>query len=190
VAPTGPPRIETARLRLARPAGADAGAIFERYASDPEVTQYLGWARHLSIDDTRAFIAFSEAEWARWPAGPYLAWGRDGTLLGATGLAFETPWRASTGYVLARDAWGRGYAGEALAAMVTLAPAVGVTRLYAICHPDHLASRRVLERGGFAFEAILRSYAVFPNLAAGVPTDCACYAMAFERTAAAGAEGG
>jgi RimJ/RimL family protein N-acetyltransferase len=174
-----PDTIVTPRLRLARPRAGDAEAVFERYASDEEVTRYLGWPRHETLDDTRAFIAFSDSEWARWPAGPYLAWLPDGTLAGATGLAFETPWRAATGYVFARDAWGKGYAGEALAAMLDLAPALGITRLYALCHPDHRASRRVLERGGFAFEAILRAHTVFPNLAPGVPTDCACYARTF-----------
>jgi L-amino acid N-acyltransferase YncA len=68
---------------------------------------------------------------------------------------------------------------RAFEAMVHLAPAVGVTRLYALCHPGHRASRHVLERGGFAFEAILRAHSVFPNLAACVPADCACYAMTF-----------
>jgi RimJ/RimL family protein N-acetyltransferase len=51
----------------------------------------------------------------------------DGTLLGSTGLAFETAHRASTGFVLARDAWGAGMATEALAAMVSIAPAHGVS---------------------------------------------------------------
>jgi RimJ/RimL family protein N-acetyltransferase len=175
-----PETIVTARMRLTRPRAADAQAIFERYASDAEVTRYLGWPQHQSVDDTRAFIEFSDAEWARWPAGPYLASRLDGPLVGATGLAFETPWRAATGYVFARDSWGRGYAGEALAAMAALAPALGVRRLYAICHPDHRVSRRVLERGGFAFEGVLRAHAVFPNIRPGVPADCACYAVTFD----------
>jgi RimJ/RimL family protein N-acetyltransferase len=174
-----PETIVTPRLRLTRPREADACAIFERYASDAEVTRFLGWPRHQTSADTREFIGFSDAEWARWPAGPYLAWFSDGRLAGATGLAFETPWRAATGYVFARDAWGHGYAGEALMAMVQLAPSLGVSRLYALCHPGHQASRRVLERGGFTFEGVLRAHAVFPNLEPGVPADCACYAVTF-----------
>ena len=46
----------------------------------------------------------TDAEWQRWPAGPYLIENREsGRLLGGTGLAFETSFRAATGYVLARD---------------------------------------------------------------------------------------
>src|SRR5688500_18063400 len=113
-----PDTIQTPRLVLRRPRPEDAEAIFARYASDPEVTRYVGWLVHTSVEDTRTFLAFAAAEWEHWPAGPYLVCARaGGTLLGGTGLAFETPQRAMTGYVLARDAWGRGYATEALQAM-------------------------------------------------------------------------
>jgi RimJ/RimL family protein N-acetyltransferase len=176
-----PEHIETPRLVLTRPSTGDAPAIFERYASDPDVTRFVGWPRHRSVDDTRGFVQFTEAEWQRAAAGVYLISSRaNGTLLGSTGLGFETPSRASTGYVLAKDAWGQGYATEALLAMVDLARQLGVVRLYAICHPDHRASIRVLEKGGFAREGIWRRHSEFPNLAAGVPADVACYAVILE----------
>lgn len=171
-----PEQIETARLVLRRPTAADAGAIFARYAADPEVTRYLSWARHESVESVRGFLAFSDDHWQRWPAGPYLAFDRQaGTLLGSGGFLFDSPSKASTGYVLARDAWGRGFASEILAAAVALAPALGVVRLEAYCHVDHRPSRRVLEKGGFAHEGVLRRHAVFPNLGPE-PCDVACYA--------------
>jgi RimJ/RimL family protein N-acetyltransferase len=172
-----PERVETTRLLLRKPVAADAEAVFARYASDPEVTRFLSWARHRSLDATRAFLEFSEAEWARWPAGPYLVESReDGALLGGTGFGFETPFRASTGYVLAKDAWGRGYATEALRAMMSLARDIGIRRLYALCHPDHATSWRVLEKCGFCREGILRRHSEFPNLSPGEPCDALCYA--------------
>jgi RimJ/RimL family protein N-acetyltransferase len=97
-------------------------------------------------------------------------------MLGSTGLGFETPQQAATGYVLARDAWGAGYATEALAAMRDLATRLAVDRLYALCHPEHRASARVLEKCGFLLEGTLRAYTEFPNLAPGVPADVRCYA--------------
>jgi RimJ/RimL family protein N-acetyltransferase len=172
-----PESIETVRLTLRRPRASDAPAIFDGYASDPEVTRYLGWPRHRTVDDTRAFLAFSDSEWERWPAGPYMIFER-GTprLLGSTGFAFEAPFRAMTGYVIVRDAWGHGYATEALRAMVDLAPALGIVRLYALCHTDHDPSCRVLEKGGFQREGVLRRAFEFPNLAPGEPQDVFCYA--------------
>ena len=172
-----PETITTDRLLLRKPEGEDASDIFERYANDPEVTRFLAWPMHNSIDDTRAFLEFSDAEWDRWPAGPYLICSlTDGSLLGSTGLAFEVPFRATTGYVLARDSWGQGYATEALIAMRNLAADLGVERLYAMCHPEHRPSRHVLEKGGFEFEGTLRRFSEFPNLQPGVAQDVVSYA--------------
>lgn len=172
-----PQELGTERLVLRRPVAGDAAAIFARYAADEDVCRYLAWPRHRSIEDSRQFLAFSDQEWSRAPAGPFLVTARDtGELLGSTGLAFETAYRASTGYVIARDAWGRGYATEALLAMRTLAGDLGVKRLYAACHPAHAASRRVLEKAGFRLEGTLCRYTEFPNLAPGVAMDAVCYA--------------
>jgi RimJ/RimL family protein N-acetyltransferase len=138
----------------------------------------LSWPTPRSLDDTRAFLAFSDSEWGRWPAGPYLiADRRDLTILGSTGLTFETPLRAATGYVLARDSWGKGYASEALRAMVELARTSGVRRLQAMCHIDHRLSWRVLEKCGFDREATLRRYCEFPNLQPVQPCDVFFYAL-------------
>jgi RimJ/RimL family protein N-acetyltransferase len=168
--------ITTSRLILRPPNSDDAELIFGRFASDPEVTRFVGWPRHTSLQDTLSFLEFSSAEWARWPVGPLLIESRvDRLLLGSTGLAFETTARTSTGYVLARDAWGFGYASEALRAMVDLARTLAVTRLYALCHTAHTASIRVLERCAFAREAVLTKHAVFPNLGDDTPKDVACY---------------
>jgi ribosomal-protein-alanine N-acetyltransferase len=169
--------ILTPRLILRPPDAKDAALIFRRYAGDAEVTRFVGWPRHVSIHDTAAFLEFSASEWARWPVGPLLIESRsDGSLLGSTGLAFESPTQASAGYVLARDAWGFGYASEALSAVVTLAKALAMRRLYALCHPSHAASIRVLERGGFSYEGLLGTQHIFPNLGDGSPQNVASYA--------------
>jgi ribosomal-protein-alanine N-acetyltransferase len=179
----GPERIETTRLALRRPNLDDAEAVFARYASNPEVTKFLSWPTHRSVEDTRGFLAFSDTEWQRWPAGPYLVESRGaGDLLGSTGLTFESPIIAATGYVLARDAWGLGYATEALAAMVELASQLGVRRLYALCHPEHVRSVHVLEKCGFRRESLFKGYARFPNLKPDQLEDCLCYSRIRERT--------
>ena len=170
------PPIETGRLRFEQPTAALLDELFD-VASDREVTRWVGWPRHQSREDTRAFLAFSDAEWDRAPAGPLAIRDRvSGRFLGTTGLAFEQPRIASTGYVLRREAWGRGYASEALLAMVDLARELGVVRLFALCHPDHRASARVLEKGGFDREAVLRSSTIFPNLDAEALQDACLYA--------------
>jgi ribosomal-protein-alanine N-acetyltransferase len=172
-----PERLETARLILRKPRPADAPAILSRYAGDVEVTRWLGWARHTAVVETEGFLGFNESEWSRWPAGSYVIERRaDGVLIGGTGFGFETPSRAMTGYVLARDAWGQGFATEALQAIVDLAPSLGVVRLHALCHTDHAASAHVLEKCGFTREGVLRRHTVFPNSGVDGPLDVFVYA--------------
>lgn len=179
-----PIQLETDRLRLTAPTAADAGEMFARYASDPDVTRYMAWPRHRSVIDTQEFLAFSDAEWQRWPAGPYVIRGRsDGRLLGSTGLAFERAGEASTGYVLAKDAWGLGYATEALHAMVDLARRLHMARLYAICHHEHRASAHVLEKCGFTRDASWSRLVRFPNIAVDAPQPVLCYERVFEAAA-------
>jgi ribosomal-protein-alanine N-acetyltransferase len=172
-----PDRLETARLILRRPRASDAPAIFARYASDAEVTRWLGWPQHAAIADTERFLGFSESEWGRWPAGPYVIERRvDGVLVGSTGFGFETPQRAQTGYLLTRDAWGLGFATEALRAVVDLAPTLGLVRLHALCHADHAVSAHVLDKCGFTREGVFRRHSVFPNSGLEEPLDVLVYA--------------
>jgi len=173
-----PERVRTERLLLRRAGPEDAALIFARYASDPAVCHRLAWRQHGSLADTLAFLAFSDEQWRRWPAGPYLVFDAAGSrLLGSTGLAFESLTRASTGYVFAGDAWGHGYAAEALAAMIAVARDLGIDDLYAHCHINHPASRRVLEKSGFRQEARLREHVEFPNDQPGVKQDVFLYSM-------------
>lgn len=173
-----PEQIETSRLILHRPRRADAGEIFSRYASDPGVTTYMSFPTHRTPDDAHTFLSASDAEWECWPAGPYLMRLKgDNTLVGGTGLHFEAPYRAMTGYILAKDCWGKGYAQEGLRAMIDVARATGVRRLYAVCHTGHERSWRVLERCGFAREGILRAHTVFPNVGSGQPEDVFSYGL-------------
>ena len=78
-----PETIETERLLLRRPKQSDAQAVFHRYASDRDVTRYLSWPTHRSVADTLAFLAMSDDEWRRWPAGPYLVLTRDNGVRGS-----------------------------------------------------------------------------------------------------------
>lgn len=162
---------------LQRPTAEDVKEIF-RYASDPAVTRFVIWPRHSSIDDTNGFLQFSDAEWQRWAAGPFLIRHRtDGRVLGSTGLGFESNDSASTGYVLATREWGHGFATEALLAMVDLARSLGVRKLYAKVHIDHLASMKVLTKGGFIRYDKSAEFVPFPNLPPGMPSE----AFTFER---------
>ena len=69
--------------------------------------------------------------------------------------------------------------------MVNLASDLGVNRLYAICHTEHRASSRVLEKSGFVREKTLQREITFPNLCADGLADVYYYAINLPRIEAA-----
>ena len=175
-----PELFETSRLLLRRPLPGDSQAIFHRYAGDALVTQYLSWPTHRTVAETYAFVEWSDAEWKRWPAGPYLIFNREkdcARVLGSTGLVFKEDNSAEVGYALARNAWGQGFATEALRAILVIAKRIGIVHLRAGCHAANLASAHVLEKCGFQCEGIALERALFPNLAGGVRADVLHYSI-------------
>lgn len=159
--------IETERLWLRRPRLDDAEVLFERVASRPNVTRYVSWPMHVSVETTRTVLTTFETVWLADGIGPLVIVERSsGKIIGTTGLTPKGEGVAETGYVLAADAWGEGFATETLRAVVEWAGEKSLRRLTACVHPDNQASIRVLERSGFVLRSRCRGCA-FPNLDGG-----------------------
>lgn len=58
-----PKEFQTARLLMRPPEMSDAEAIFERYAQDEQVTKYVVWSPHPTIETTREFILRCVLAW-------------------------------------------------------------------------------------------------------------------------------
>jgi RimJ/RimL family protein N-acetyltransferase len=129
------------------------------YGSDPEVVRYSAWGPN-TPDDTREFIRRVRAAAAEAPRTTFelavVEEGPDGRgHVGGCGLmGRRLPYREyEVGYCLARDAWGRGLASEAMALLLGLAfGEVAANRIYACIDPRNQASRRVVEKAGFRLE--------------------------------------
>ena len=176
-----PERVETERLLLRWQRESDAAEMFARYTSDPEVTRYLTWGPHRSVDETVAFLRQRESE---LPPGHTFNWlifpRAGGPLIGSIGCRRVDGHVVQFGYCLARDCWGQGYATEAAQAMVRVwleEPAIW--RVQAFCDLVNVASSRVLEKAGLTREGTLRKYIMTPNLS-DVPCDVHCYARVRE----------
>ena len=65
------PELETERLLLRRMRRDDAQAMFA-YASDPEVTRYVLFDTHRSLEDSEAFLRFAVEGYER---GDFGGWG-------------------------------------------------------------------------------------------------------------------
>lgn len=172
-----PKKVETRRLRLRRPVPGDADLIFRAYARDPEVTRYLVWVPHTSVEMTRTFVSDCENRWKNLVAFPYVITRKeDGELLGMIEIR-PNRHRADFGFVLARAHWGQGLMPEAIAALVqvTLAQPL-IYRMEATCDLDNKASARALEKAGLSREGLLRRHMIHPNISPE-PRDSLLYAI-------------
>jgi RimJ/RimL family protein N-acetyltransferase len=172
-----PPRtFETSRLILLPPTPADAAAIFAQYAQDPEVTRYLTWQSHESVEVTEGFVRRCVECWKSGAAYPWaIIYKPEGQLIGMIELRLHPP-NADIGYALARAYWGQGLMTEAALAVVDWALAQPeVTRVWAICDVENVASARVMQKVGMQRETLLPGELVRPTLGE-TPRDCWRYA--------------
>jgi ribosomal-protein-alanine N-acetyltransferase len=163
------------RVTLRAPRLNDADVLFERIASDPEVTRYLSWSPHPDVAETRRVIT------EMFNVGDETTWLIEFGNVGPVGLCgWRRPQRHSVelGYCLGRRWWRQRIMSEVLPLLLDEAqrdPAV--YRVSAHCHVDNTGSVRVLERSGLTLEARLVRYAVFPNISTE-PQDCLLFAKA------------
>jgi RimJ/RimL family protein N-acetyltransferase len=153
------PAIVTPRLRLRALRADDAPALLAIF-SDPDVTRYWADPPYTGLADAEALVARVEAQFAARSAFRWgIVWREADAVLGTCSLyALEAAHRrAEVGFALAREAWGRGVASEAVAALVDFAfTTLGLHRIEADVDPRNAASLRTLERLGFRREGYLR----------------------------------
>jgi len=149
--------LATARLSLVPFTDEHVGGL-NTLNSDPEVMRYIS-GRPETREET---VAMVERVKARWTAFGYSWWSfmeRDsGELVGAGALqnlrrgATPAPDPAcplEIGWRLRRDRWHRGLATEAARAITAFAfDVIHADEIYAVCHPDNVASAAVMKRLG------------------------------------------
>ena len=108
---TGEDPIRTARLVLRRAVPGDLAA-FHAIMSDPRAMRYWSRPEHETIEKTQGFVAFL----CGCPANGGDDWVLDlgGAAIGKAG-AWNPP---EVGFLLHPDHWGKGYAFEAMAALI------------------------------------------------------------------------
>jgi RimJ/RimL family protein N-acetyltransferase len=173
-----PPNVlTTARLQLRRPQAEYASRVFDAYAQDSEVTRYLCWRPHQSLDDAIKAMENRLQEWDSGREFPWFLFERSSNRLVGSITARMEGHRVNLGYVLSRSVWGRGYMTEAVAAVVSWAFSLPeIYRVWALCDVENVASARVLEKAGMTREGTLKQFGIHPNISA-IPRDCYSYAI-------------
>ncbi len=157
----GTQTIETERLILRQFRIEDADDMFENWASDPEVTKFLTWPPHASVDITKGLLS----EWvSRYEDGGYFNWvmelKENGEAIGNISVVNlnEKVESAEIGYCMSRAYWGRELMPEALKAVMDyLFDVIGLNRVAACHDANNPKSGRVMDKAGMKLEGILRS---------------------------------
>ncbi|MFC4931717.1 GNAT family N-acetyltransferase [Massilia sp. GCM10023247] len=153
-----PPVLTTARLVLRPFTHGDAAALFGVF-SDEQVVRFWSsgpWTEMVQADKMieEAMLAYREGGLARYA----IALAATDELIGICNLRgfFEQNRRCELGYALASAHWGRGYAFEALEALLGHAfSSLDMNRIEADIDPRNDASARLLERLGFRQEGYM-----------------------------------
>lgn len=171
-----PEMFRTSRLSLRPIAMADAGSIYDAYARDPDVANFLIWRPDRTRRDIEAYIR-SCLQTPPHRARTYVLEGRkDSAIRGCLDLRQPDRHRLEFGYVLAKSFWGKGLMTEALSEIVRwglLQPSI--FRIGAVCDVENVGSARVMEKSGLMREGLLRRYLIHPRIS-NEPRDCFSYA--------------
>ena len=144
----GTAELWTQRLVLRRFCPEDAPALYLKFGADEAMYEYSGWNPYATAETARQAVQ-------RYIAGydnpRFYAWAIDyeGVLLGTIGAYDYIDNQIEVGFSIARACWGRGYATEALKAVLDyLTGNENMTRVTAWCASENIGSRRAMEKAG------------------------------------------
>ena len=147
------PRLATARLVLRARVPDDADALFAAM-SDVET---MRWWSHAPVESVAAlrerYVAANGGAWRTWA----VTLAGDDTAIGFVAAGEKRTAVAEIGYLLVPAAQRRGYAREAVRAVIEQLFAEGYRRVFADTDPENAGSNQLLESLGFMREGLLRA---------------------------------
>lgn len=144
--------LGTERLSLRKIKKDDAESIYRNWASDPEVTKYVTWPTHQSIEDTKKIMSVWLKEYENPKTVRFgIVLKKTNELIGMIDVVDYVNGVPEIGYCLSRKYWNHGYMSEACNRFVNY--------LFDICYKEvvieaidqNIGSNRVIEKCGFTF---------------------------------------
>jgi ribosomal-protein-alanine N-acetyltransferase len=156
----GTQTIETQRLVLRRAELTDAEAMFRNWASDPEVTKYLTWPPHTSLEVSRRILenwveVNAQIDRYHW----MIVLKELGQPIGSISVVEHRDdiGEAEVGYCIGKQWWHKGLVTEAMrAVMGYLFDQVGMNRVEARHDLNNPHSGGVMKKCGMRYEGTLR----------------------------------
>lgn len=160
-------KLETNRLILRKFKIEDAKDVFENYASSDDVTKYLTWETHNSIDATKNYL---QDLIERYKDNKTFDWAielkNENKVIGS--ICAKEPneiiSKIEAGYCIGKKWWNQGIVTEALQEIIRfLFEEINVNRIEAYHDVKNLGSGRVMQKCGMKFEGVLRQAYKFKN---------------------------
>lgn len=157
----GTQTIETKRLILRRLKESDADAMFKNWTSDPEVTTFLTWPTHSSVDVTKYVLGtwlplYEKEDYYHW--GITLKENGDEPIGTIHGLVNKDTDSVQIGYCLSRAWWHKGIMSEAAEAVVAyFFDKVDVNSICSYHDPRNPHSGMVMKHCGMKYEGTRRA---------------------------------
>ena len=152
--------LETERLILRRFTIDDAESMYSNWASDEDVTKYLTWPTHKSVEDSKMFIEYCLDN---YPTLSFYNWVLElkntHELIGNVSIVevFEKTNSMELGWVIGKKFWGNGYAPEAARKIFdVMFNEVGVNCIFAMHDVNNPKSGKAMQKLGMKFEGINR----------------------------------
>lgn len=152
--------LESDRLILRKFKMDDAESVFSNWTSDSEVAKYMRWDAHISVDETKDFLAdiiesYNNPNTYLWAIVP-----KDMDIpIGIISLMVSNEYDmcGEVAYCIGRKYWGNGFMTEALRTVLYYGlREVGFNRIeayHAIANP---ASGKVMLKAGMKYEGMMR----------------------------------
>ena len=158
----GTKKLETERLILRRFQKDDVKAMYENWASDDEVTKYLTWPTHQSINVSQSIIdewinSYDNEKYYQW-AIVYKEYSNEP--IGSISAVYmnEDVSMVHVGYCIGKNWWHQGITSEALKAIIDFFfDQVGFNRIESRHDPRNPNSGKVMQKCGMKYEGTLRS---------------------------------
>lgn len=155
--------IETESLILRRYQSEDAASAFKNWMSSEEVTRYLTWYPHKSVEEAKAYI--DECCIKNYDDPAFYNWvitdKETGEAIGSISVVDlkEDVDCVEVGYCLSERYWGRGLMTQALFSVIRFFfEEVEARRIQATHDSRNPASGKVMEKCGMLYEGTLRQY--------------------------------
>lgn len=146
--------METERLILRPFVMSDAQAMFYAWANDPEVTKYLTWNPHESVETSEKIMRLWIEQYQKPERLNFAIERKDsGELIGCIDVVGYIDGTPVIGYAMSRAHWGKGYMTEACRTLLTLLFAIGYEEVRIDAQVENIASNKVIQKCGGRFQS-------------------------------------